>query len=554
MGSSEFVVSTEALIRVFVFLLYVPTGLISYWRLFPRLSPTSRRLASGMLAAQILVIVVSLEFRHTSDFDKWVWNLDSEWSIPSTLASTQLALVGGVALVTAWLARARPAWQRLYLVAIGLMFLFLALDEYVVMYRTFLTWQTSYTKLGAAVVLATTIVAMRSPQRTWIWHLCLLTGLSLIAMGAIVFDNLVPYCGNLGFLRLDGCIDFHDPEESLEFLGCWLALLAMLGHLSDAVPTPQPRIRHLLYALPGLCIVLMFFNSLIPRLELRFHARQASTQFESGVHLQGHRIDSGRDASVLYLYAFAKQRDYLGLRYSIQFVDHVSGDSVFRFDDWADGQHGFWLLGPDYAPIYRQRMDVQIRPWTPSNRALWIVLTIWRNAGDGEFLRQKVLASDQQLLNDTQVVLGEFVVPAESAASASVPLANFDTGFTLDVVDMPEISRAGETLTIPFAWRSEEQGREDYIQFLHFGHEESGTWWVYDQQPLGPRLPTRLWYSGLADHEIWKVPLPADLAPGRYTVFTGLYRTRDQQRVPASDAAGNPWLDARVPLGTLVIE
>ena len=78
------------------------------------------------------------------------------------------------------------------------------------------------------------------------------------------------------------------------------------------------------------------------------------------------------------------------------------------------------------------------------------------------------------------------------------------------------------------------------MQFLHFGHEESGTWWVYDQQPLGPRLPTRLWYSGLADSEIWQVPLPADLAPGRYTVFTGLYRTRDQERVPASDAAGNP--------------
>ena len=47
------------------------------------------------------------------------------------------------------------------------------------------------------------------------------------------------------------------------------------------------------------------------------------------------------------------------------------------------------------------------------------------------------------------------------------------------------------------------------------------------------------WYSGLADSETWQVPLPADLAPGRYSVFTGLYRARDQERIPASDAKGS---------------
>ena len=169
-------------------------------------------------------------------------------------------------------------------------------------------------------------------------------------------------------------------------------------------------------------------------------------------------------------------------------------------------------------------------------------------------MRQKVLASDLNLLSETQVVLGELVLPADSPTPESVPLAQFDTGFTLDAVDMPEIARAGETLTIPFAWRSEEQGREDYIQFLHLGHQESGVWFVYDQQPLGPRLPTRLWYQGLADSEVWQVPFPADLAPGRYTVFSGLYRTRDSERVPASGADGTPWLDARVPLGSIMVE
>ena len=42
------------------------------------------------------------------------------------------------------------------------------------------------------------------------------------------------------------------------------------------------------------------------------------------------------------------------------------------------------------------------------------------------------------MLNDKQVVLGELVMPAVSAATSSVPLANFDNGFALDAVDLPE--------------------------------------------------------------------------------------------------------------------
>ena len=114
MNSGELLVSVDTLIRIFLFLLYAPVVLISYRRLMPRLSPTSRRLASAMLAGQILVIAVALETRATSRYSRHLWHLDLEWNISSTLASTQLALVGGLALMTAWLAKARPVWQRLY--------------------------------------------------------------------------------------------------------------------------------------------------------------------------------------------------------------------------------------------------------------------------------------------------------------------------------------------------------------------------------------------------------------------------------------------------------
>ena len=119
---------------------------------------------------------------------------------------------------------------------------------------------------------------------------------------------------------------------------------------------------------------------------------------------------------------------------------------------------------------------------------------------------------------------------------------------------MPKRALPGETLSIPIVWHSKGESDVDYIQFLHFEHQESGEWWVYDQFPLGPRLPTRLWYTGLDDSETWQLLLPADLAPGEYGVYTGLYLANDQERVPARDADGKRFQDALVPIGTLIVD
>ena len=104
-----------------------------------------------------------------------------------------------------------------------------------------------------------------------------------------------------------------------------------------------------------------------------------------------------------------------------------------------------------------------------------------------------------------------------------------------------------------FTWRADIADDEEYAQFLHIGHEASGQWWIFDQHPLGPRLPTQFWYAGLADTEVWNLTLPADLPAGRFSVFTGLYRTSDKERLPASDPDAKPYVDARVPLGRLNI-
>ena len=166
MDSIEFVVLAEALTGILISVLYVPVCLFSFWRLIPRLSPTSKRLAIFMLTAQVLVIMLSFVFLRATDHAHWLWDLDGEWNVPATLASMQLVLVSGVALFTAWHARERPAWQRIYQVAISLLFLYLARDEYFEVHENIKNWNRYYVAIGALVAAATLAAAARSPRHS----------------------------------------------------------------------------------------------------------------------------------------------------------------------------------------------------------------------------------------------------------------------------------------------------------------------------------------------------------------------------------------------------
>ncbi len=553
MESAELIVSVATLNLLFFLLSYLPVGLICYRQLFPLLSPTCRRISGLMLVAQVLVIFLSIQLQPSSAYAEWLWRLEGEWNIPSVPQSTQYALVGAISLLIAFLVREKPAWQRLYLLGMGLVFLYLGHVEYFAVKWCTLGWKNCSALLGASVVLSTLVVAVRSSWRARLWHICFLVGLSLIGTGGLVFDNLPKLCGKIGFFYIDGCLNpSKAPDEIMELLGGWLALIAMLGLLSNAMPTLQPRVRRVLYVFPLMWITLLIVASPVHSLSLHPSIQPTSVQFETGIHFHGFVKGSTGLPSVGFMFV-PDHAMKLKLGYSIHLIDQVSGLSIASWNDRVDQEEVSNVRHDGYLHFYEHGMSIEFPPGAPVNRALWVVLTHWREH-DGDFVRQQVLASDLQLLDERQVLLGELVLPELKHAPATDLLAEFDDGFILHTVDMPENARSGVTLPITFTWRATADGLEDHVQFLHFMHEEDGTWWVYDQQPLGARLPTRLWYKGLVDSETWQVPLPADLAPGRYRVFTGLYRTRDRERVPARDGDGDHFGDNRVPLRTLIIE
>ncbi len=551
------------LARVIVIVLYALVLLVSYRWLIPRLPPTAKKLATIVFLALTLVIVLGLQRAHRSTYLLSLFYLNGEGNVVTAVGATQFALVAELALITAWLERGRPLWRRLYLVGLAPLFLYFAWDELDSQRVWLAHWELVYATIGAIVVAVTSVVAVRSPRHTWIWYICLLAGLAISAAGALLIEQLrhLDICRDLGlvhysaFIGKDRCLVYL-VEESLELLGIWLVLVAMLGLFSDVAAAPNLRLRCLLYAMPVLSFlaIVSFTDADLERVQRKIQASPADVTFESGVRLYGYQIEPGAEDNHLQvsLWLSALPFGYNGLGYSIHLLDPISATSLSNRDKFVSVS-GSLVRGPWHLPVFRQVAQLEIAPHLPRNHMFLVVLTVWREQGD-QFAPQKIVSSDQELLGGTQVVLGELVIPAKSAAPTVAPLAVFDKAFTLAEVDLPERVRAGETLAIPFAWRAQKDGTEDYAQFIHLGHEESDEWWVYDQQPLGPRLPTRLWYSGLADTEVWEIPLPPDLALGRYAVFTGLYRAVDLERLRAADATGSPFADGRVPLGYVMME
>ncbi|MCY3866229.1 MAG: hypothetical protein OXG68_12400 [Chloroflexi bacterium] len=541
----------QTLIRVFLLLLYVPVCFIVFRRLMPRLSQVSRRLAAIPLAAHLVVIVVSLELQPSSSFEYWLWHLDREWNIPSTLASIQLALVGAVAIAAAWLAGERRPRERLYLLAIGLLFLIMARDEYGNLHESIPHWEWIYAALGAALVVTTLLVAWPGRRLHWIWHGCFLAGLALSGIGALAFEAERQFCGLGDVLIVEPCLDMYFIEESMEFAGIWLALVALLGQFSLSSPAPTRRVRLALYVWPVIWLLVLIPSGYILPITSQALAQPAAIEFESGWGLQAYRIEGGEQDLSAHLFLSSRAWDDSVIGYSLHLVDQVRGNSIVSHDTYLHQRLEF-LLAPGYLPVYRQWSKLTVPAAAVPNRALWITLALWR-AEDGVFLPLPVIASGHQQLNETQVILGEFVLKAAGTPRSMAPVALFENGFALEQIRLPESAQVGQTLDVTIWWRSAKDETEDLAQFLHFVRAGSGEWWGYDQQPLGPRLPTRLWYRRLADSETWAVPLPPDLKPGRYQVFTGLYRLNDQKRVPASDADGAPFVDARAPLGAISI-
>lgn len=102
------------------------------------------------------------------------------------------------------------------------------------------------------------------------------------------------------------------------------------------------------------------------------------------------------------------------------------------------------------------------------------------------------------------------------------PIA-FENGVTLMSRRLPERTPEGDSVPVWLWWRFDAARDEDDIRFVHL-LDANGQLAAQVDTTLGQRQP------GTQLVEVVHIPLPADLLPGRYTVFTGWYTFPDGVR------------------------
>ncbi len=96
-----------------------------------------------------------------------------------------------------------------------------------------------------------------------------------------------------------------------------------------------------------------------------------------------------------------------------------------------------------------------------------------------------------------------------------------------------------QNLHLTLLWRPLAPLSTDYTNFLHLRNSDGATVAQRDSQPLDGAYPTSHWQPNETVIDPITLPLPDNLPPGTYTLFTGLYRLDTLKRLPvANDASG----------------
>ncbi len=108
---------------------------------------------------------------------------------------------------------------------------------------------------------------------------------------------------------------------------------------------------------------------------------------------------------------------------------------------------------------------------------------------------------------------------------------------------------AGQPLTVTLTWQTLGATPDPHTTFVHLVDERGALWAQGDAPPLGGQFPTTRWRAGVTFDDSYTLPLSAELPPGRYRLFVGLYHAADLTRLPAFDRDGRRLQDDRIYLG-----
>ena len=100
---------------------------------------------------------------------------------------------------------------------------------------------------------------------------------------------------------------------------------------------------------------------------------------------------------------------------------------------------------------------------------------------------------------------------------------------------VPAQARPGQIIRLDVRWYVP-RGRpqQDYTTLVHLGQPDRPPLSTGDSPPLGGAFPTGAWENGETIDDNYRLTIPADLAPGRYPVWIGMYDPATGERLPVT--------------------
>ena len=138
-------------------------------------------------------------------------------------------------------------------------------------------------------------------------------------------------------------------------------------------------------------------------------------------------------------------------------------------------------------------------------------------------------------------------------AGEVAPLALFGEGMRLDSAAISDVQENEFIVTL--VWQNESSSLEDAapVVFLHLYDQTGRLVAQHDGPPGGGFVPVSWWGAEDAVVDRHAIALPADLAPGQYTVAAGLYDPQTRERYTAAAADGTPLPDGAFIVGQLAL-
>lgn len=525
-----------------------------------------RTLAIALVLIWAWSLIAMIDFASgDTGFLSWFLDPSAEKNLVAMVNSALLLMVAVAAFFLFWQSfQQSPRWHGLYWFLLCFLFAFLAADEYYSLHESIVFWRAGYLGLGGLTALLSLVVIVTSTGEIRKMITLFLLGLGVMGVSGVVLDafsaqNLL----DIGPLKLTfltcrstfigiRCSDFNNTEEMFELMGATMMVFGLWGVLRLQGISKNAGQR--LVAAGGFWIAIVCISLwVLPSINVYFSQRAKADYGDLSLlaySLSENTIEAGGSLDVK-LYVRANQFLNKEYSFSVHLYTQIDAQSISQ-DDMSYGDFAYPTRG--WLPFAAAVMDfhLDLPADLPTNESYQLVLIVWHERLDNVV---SVLSSDLRSLDDGKILIldGIAAPSSDTPAAPDTPIYEFESGIYLMGYDLPESAKLGETLLVPFWWRSISSQNLEMRQFLHWFHEDTGEYILFDQTPFAGRFPTQDWPAGLLARDAWEINLPSDMPVGNYRLQTGLFRLDNQERLAVMTAQNQPVQDNSIVLGYVMV-